>query len=144
VTTIQQRPIAEGLFTSLDDRAQLIGSRCGSCGVVTFPRQSGCPRCPSEDMEATPLARRGRLWTFSTQGFPPKYPPYLGPESEEDFSPFGIGYVELEEGVMVEARLTENDPEKLQIGMEMELVLVPFRHDDDGTEVVSFAYSPTS
>ena len=42
----------------------------------------------------------------------------------------------------VETRLTENDPEKLAHGMEMELVVVPFRTDDDGNEVVTFAFRP--
>ena len=30
----------------------------------------------------------------------------------------------------------------LAIGMEMELTLVPFRTDDDGNEVVTFAFRP--
>ena len=40
----------------------------------------------------------------------------------------------------VESRLTET--EGLRIGMDMELVLVPFRTDDDGNEVVTFAFRP--
>ena len=43
---------------------------------------------------------------------------------------------------MVETRLTEADPEQLEIGMEMELVVVPFRTDPDGTEVVTYAFAP--
>ena len=42
----------------------------------------------------------------------------------------------------VEARLAEADPEALATGMEMELVLVPFRTDDEGNEVVTFAFRP--
>jgi uncharacterized OB-fold protein len=64
--------------------------------------------------------------------------------------PFGVGYVQLGDEVKVEARLTEADPQALAQGMEMELVLVPFRTpgdqdgdgDDDGTEVVTFAFRP--
>ena len=57
------------------------------------------------------LARRGRLWAWTTQGFPPPSPPYAGPAGK-DFVPFGVGYVELGD-VKVEARLTESDPEVL-------------------------------
>jgi len=53
-----------------------------------------------------------------------------------------VGYVELGGEIKVEARLTENDPEKLAHGMEVELVVVPFRTDDDGNEVVTFAFRP--
>ena len=56
--------------------------------------------------------------------------------------PFGVGYVELPGEVKVEARLTESDPDALEPGMEMELVVVPFRTDDDGNEVVTFAFRP--
>ena len=31
----------------------------------------------------------------------------------------------------------------LEHGMEMELALVPFRTDDDGNEVVTFAFAPS-
>jgi uncharacterized OB-fold protein len=69
------------------------------------------------------LARRGTLWTWTIQCFPPKSPPYAG--SPDEFEPFGVGYVELPGELRVEARLTEADPERLRIGMPMELVLLP-------------------
>jgi uncharacterized OB-fold protein len=58
--------------------------------------------------------------------------------------PFGVGYVELPGEVKVETRLTESDPAVLRPGMEMELTLVPFRTDDDGNEVVTFAFRPVT
>ena len=58
--------------------------------------------------------------------------------------PFGVGYVELPGEVKVETRLTESDPDVLALGMEMELVVVPFRTDDDGNEVVTFAFRPVA
>jgi uncharacterized protein len=135
-----QVPVAEGIFTGPSDVPRLIGSRCGECGIVTFPAQDSCPRCASADMNEEELPRRGRLWAWTTQHFPPP-PPYAGPTGA-DFVPFGVGYVELEGVVKVETRLTESDPDALQQGMEMELVLVPFRTDDDGNEVVTYAFRP--
>jgi uncharacterized OB-fold protein len=44
--------------------------------------------------------------------------------------------------VRVEARLTENDPSRLRIGMEMELVIETFFKNDEGEEVVTFAFRP--
>jgi uncharacterized OB-fold protein len=85
------------------------------------------------------LARRGRLWAWTTQEFPPPSPPYTGPTGDE-FVPYGVGYVVLGDEVRVETRLTET--EGLEVGMEMELVLVPFRTDDQGNEVVTFAFRP--
>ena len=56
---------------------------------MTFPRQSSCPRCTSEDVEPRELATRGELWTWTIQCFPPKAPPYLQPGVEE-FEPYGV------------------------------------------------------
>ena len=61
--------------------------------------------------------------------------------------PYGVGYVQLESGdsgVIVESRLTENDPDRLRIGMPVELVIVPFTTDDEGREVVTFAFAPVA
>ena len=132
-------PVAEGIFTWPTDEPQLIGGRCAVCGIVTFPSQDCCPRCASTDMAKHLLSRHGRLWAWTTQEFPPPSPPYTGPTGDA-FVPYGVGYVELGNEVRVETRLTET--EGLRIGMDMELVLVPFRTDDDGNEVVTFAFRP--
>jgi uncharacterized OB-fold protein len=136
-----QVPVASGVFTWPADEPQLIGAKCSECGIVTFPSQGSCPRCASTAMLEELLPRRGRLWAWTTQDFPPPAPPYAG-ATGADFEPFGIGYVELPDSVRVESRLTEADSARLHIGMEMELVVVPFRTDDDGTEIVTFAFRP--
>ena len=85
-------PVAEGVFTWPADEPELIGSRCAACGIVTFPTQDSCPRCVSTTMVEHLLSRRGRLWAWTTQQFPPPSPPYAGPTGSE-FMPFGVGYV---------------------------------------------------
>jgi uncharacterized OB-fold protein len=138
-----QIPIAEGLFTT-SATPQLAASRCVKCGELCFPRQASCPACTVEACEETLLSPRGVLWTWTIQRFPPTAPPYIGPTDRDAYVPFGVGYVELPEGIRVEARLTENDPDKLAIGMEMELVLEPFGIDGDGNERVTFAFRPVA
>jgi uncharacterized OB-fold protein len=138
----RQVPIQEGLFTWPSDDPRLIGSRCRDCGEVTFPSQSSCPACTGTATETIPLASEGTLWTWTIQRFPPPSPPFAG--DPETFEPFGVGYVELPEGLRVEARLTENDPAKLEIGMPMELVIEPFDRDIEGNERMTFAFRPTA
>lgn len=136
------RPVAEGLFEWPCDRPRLIGGQCRECGVVTFPGGERCPKCGAKETESIALPTRGTLWTFTTQDFALKEP-YRGAKTEETFEPFGLGYIDLDGKVKVEALLTEHSPEKLTIGMSMDLVLIPLYVDSDGTEVITYAFAPT-
>lgn len=135
-------PVADGVFTWPTDQPRLIGSRCEDCDNHMFPTQPGCSRCGGARVETVELADRGRLWTWTIQGFPPKAPPYVGESDPSRFEPFGVGYIELPGQVRVEARLTESDPDRLEIGMEMKLVVIPIGTDGDGNELVTFAFAP--
>ncbi|HMD92447.1 MAG TPA: OB-fold domain-containing protein [Trebonia sp.] len=137
-------PVAEGLVT-WPDRPRLIGSTCAAagCGTTTFPAQQSCPRCTGTDLREVPLAETGRLWTWTIQAFEPK-PPYA---ADGPFTPYGVGYVELatEDGngaVLVESRLTEADPGRLEIGALMRLTFIPLRRDASGATVMTFAFEP--
>jgi uncharacterized protein len=121
-----------------EDEPRLMGSACGQCGTVTFPRQRSCPRCTSEDVHPRELATRGELWSWTIQCFAPKAPPYL-PGGVEEFEPYGVGYVELPGEVRVETRLTENDPDQLRIGMTMELTLIPV---PGASDTLTYAFRP--
>lgn len=127
-------PVAEDLFTWPSDQPQLIASRRD--GQIAFPPEPGAPRHL--------LGRRGTLWSFTTQQFRPPAPPYDGNDTTETFVPYGIGYIELPGELMVEARLTESDPEKLSIGQVMELRVVPYTVRSDGTEVLTYAFAPVT
>ena len=137
-----QRALAPEISTWPNDDPQLIGSCCGTCGATTFPTQQRCPKCSGGDMSDVLLPRRGTLVAWTTQGFPPG-PPYKGPTGK-DFVPFGVGLVQLDDVIRVEGRLTENDPAKLQFGQQVELTMIAFTSDEDGTEVITFAFQPVS
>jgi uncharacterized protein len=142
---VDSRPIAEGLFTwPIPDPPQapaLIGSRCAACSAYMFPASSGCSRCGSNDCSQVELASRGQLYTWTTQEFLPKAP-YSGPETDADFKPWAIGYVELAGQLRVESRLYDVEPDALSFGQEFELVIRPFRQDEDGTDVFAFGFRP--
>ncbi|MGF7239268.1 MAG: Zn-ribbon domain-containing OB-fold protein [Frankia sp.] len=131
-------PVEDGPAVEDSTRPRLLGSTCTHCGTTTFPRQASCPRCTRSSMTDRLLPRRGTLWSFTVQRFRPK-PPYAGPE---EFTPYGVGYVDLDGVVIVEAILTENDPRALSIGQAMDLVLLPVHRDADGTEVITYGFAP--
>lgn len=127
----------DGVLRHVDGQARLVASRCEACGALDFPAQRSCARCGARGVVEELLATEGVLWTWTVQTFPPKAP-YRG---GEDFAPFGVGYVELADQARIEARLTENRPERLRIGMPMRLTVIPLPGDtSDG--LVTFAFAP--
>ena len=134
-----QRPIHDGLFSWPSDNPELLGSCCRHCGEYAFPAQNSCRACSSEDTHVVGMGRKGRLWTWTIQSFMPKTP-YWTDETPETFQPFGVGYVELENGLRVEARLRENTTDSLQIGQAMALEIVPVRTDEAGEQLMTFQF----
>jgi uncharacterized OB-fold protein len=135
-----QKALAPEISTWPQENPQLIGSQCGACHATVFPVQTHCPKCSKAEMSDLGLPRRGTLVAWTTQGFAPGAP-YIGPTGK-DFVPFGVGLVQLDDVVRVEGRLTENDPAKLQFGMDVELTMIPFATDAEGNDVITFAFKP--
>jgi uncharacterized OB-fold protein len=125
--------VRDGLFTS--DGA-LLGSKCVACGSTLFPRADSCTYCAAEDPAPVELSRRGTLWSWTAVTAPP--PGYQGEV------PFGIGIVELPEGVRVITRLTESDPGALHAGQAMESRVVALHTDAEGNDVVTYAFAPAA
>jgi uncharacterized OB-fold protein len=138
-----QVPIAEGLFTWPAAKPALLASRCIQCGIASFPAAESCMACSGQEVAIEELPGRGTLWTWTVQQFMPKTP-YKSNETAETFKPYGVGYVELPGGVRVEGRLTENDPQKLEIGMPMEVVFEPYRTEENGDEIINFFFKPVA
>ena len=130
-----ERPIAENMFTT-DGEPRLIGGRSHADGRIVFPMPGGGE---AAFYEPVPLSNRGKLWSFTVQRFRPKSPPYAGPDA---FQPYAVGYVELPGEVIVEGRLVDVEFDRLRCGLEVELAIVPFTSDPDGTVVTTYAFRP--
>jgi uncharacterized OB-fold protein len=99
--------------------APLKGSRCKDCETVAFPVAQACRRCTGKQMVEVDLSRTGTVWAHTVQRFRPKSPPYVEPET--GFEPFAVGYVELPDGIKVEAIIDGVQNEELHTA-EVQLV----------------------
>ena len=126
-------PVREGLFVDGSPPA-LVAGCCRACGRHHFPLHGVCPYCSEEAVDETRLSGPGRLWVHTAVTAPP--PGYRGEV------PYGFGVVELAEGIRVVTRLTEADPTRLAVGQSMALAIVPLHVDDEGREVVTYAFGP--
>jgi uncharacterized OB-fold protein len=126
------------LSTSLDPAGEwrLGGARCGRCGQVTLGASARtCPNCSSPDMTAVALSTTGVLWSYTVV----RHQPPGDAKLPIPFQPFGVGLVELDEGIRVVAPLA--DPtDRLRIGMTLELEVLTLYVDDDGRRVMAFRF----
>ena len=133
------RMIAPDLVDDTAHGPRLVGGRNLADGSFVFPCPTGGEAARYRRVRLRP---DGKLWSWTVQRFRPKSPPYAGPEKEGDFLPYMIGYVELEGEVIVESRLVGMASADPVIGMPLVLTLIPFRRDEDGVDVMTYAFRP--
>lgn len=133
-------PIVEGLFTWPSDDPRLIASRCKKCGTLAFPKAPFCsnPDCEKvrENIEEILLSKRGKIWSWTVQRYPPP-----APFKYEPFNPFAIGMIDLPEGLRVYGIITTT--ENLRIGMEVEMVIGKL-YEDEENEYITWMWKPVS
>lgn len=116
-----------------EDRPRLLGSYAPASDLHFWPRRRRCPvtRTPVQDVELGPV---GTLyaWTFLSV-------PRMGKVSFGETGGYGVGQVDLPEGVRIQAPLMGAQGD-WAIGDEMALTLFPVGQDDDGNELVTFRF----
>jgi len=138
----EAKPAIDGWFAADESGSpHLIGSRCPGCGTYVFPpRANNCPNpaCDSDVLEHVPLSRRGKLWSYTENRYPPPAP-Y---PAAEPFEPFAIAAVELaDEGMIILGKVVAGTlAADLKVGMEMELAVEPLYTDDDGVVRLTHAW----
>ena len=138
--TTKRVHVVEGLFAETAEGPRLLGSKCVSCGTPYFPKSAGCHSagCTGGKVEDSAFGPRGKLWSYAIQNYPPPAPA----KYDEPYKPYGLGIVDMEEGLRVLARFSTDDPSSLKVGSDVELVVEPICHDDDGNEVVTWMFRP--
>ncbi len=132
-------PVRDELFimsSPSNSNPRLIGGKCLSCEEIIFPKPQICPNCQEENIEEIELSRKGRIFSSTVVMQQPR-PFYKGPV------PYGLGFVELPEGVRIETLFTGCDPEDLEIGMEVELVIETLYEDDAGNTLITYKFRPS-
>lgn len=137
----RQIPALDGFFTWPSDEPALVGSRCKSCGQYFFPKfvvmhDPGCE--DRQQVEEVLLSRKGKLWSYTIIHYQPP-PPF---RCMEPFKPYGLGVVELPEGIRVMGQITGCELEKLEAGMDVELVVDKQYEDQQGNDYMTWKFRP--
>ena len=123
-------PERSALTTLWRERQQLYslyGSKCRACGKIQFPIQRICAWCQAKDnYEKISLRdKKGKLFTF---GMNERAPGVLDP-------PWILVIVDLDGGGRMYGAMTDGDPEKVEIGMPLELT---FRRIHEGSGLPNY------
>jgi uncharacterized OB-fold protein len=86
-------------------------------------------------VEEALLGPKGKLYSFTNVN-------HAVPEGYKGPIPYGVGIVEFPEGVRIVSYLTEGNPEKLKVGMDMLLVVEKLFEDGEGNEIIGFKFKP--
>jgi len=116
-------------------RYRLVGEVCEKCGAKIFPPRDLCPQCEVPAKTPFVFSGRGEVYSYSTV--------YNPPRAFEEFAPYTVALVRLEEGPMVTAQLTDVDAGQVSIGMPVEMVTRKIHADgEDGVIVYGYKFRP--
>jgi uncharacterized OB-fold protein len=110
----------------------LLAKMCSGCGALYFDRRNACGRCGRTEFSTKRLSAEGRVRAFTiVKRASPGVP-----------TPYVSAVVDLDGGGVVKANLVniDPDPDKIELGMPVQLTTFVASTDDDGTEAVAFGF----
>ncbi len=113
-------------------RYGLVGEICPHCAVKIFPPRDVCPNCGEEAKEPYVFSGKGTIYSYSVM--------QDGPEGFENYAPYTVALIQLEEGPMVTAQLTDLGEEPAAIGMPVEMVTRKIRSDGNEKGILVYGY----
>jgi hypothetical protein len=130
-------PVVEWLKLPEGGEPFLEGHKCQSCGAVFLGERAVCSKCGTRGgLSAVRLSNTGSLYVYSIvhRSFPGIEVPYVS------------AIVDLDGGGTVKGNLIniEPDPEKIRLGMPVEVVYKDAlgRKDREGNSYVSYFFQP--
>jgi hypothetical protein len=113
-------------------RYGLTGEVCPHCQVKIFPPRDVCPECGGEAKTPFSFSGKGVVYSFTTI--------YEPPAGFEEYAPYTVALVKLEEGPLVTAQLTDLGEQPVQIGTPVEMVTRRLREDGDERGMLIYGY----
>ena len=113
-------------------RYSLVGEVCPHCEAKLFPPRDVCPECGQEAKTLYNFSGRGEVYSYTTV--------YDAPAGFEEYAPYTVALVKLEEGPLVTAQLTDLDGQGVEIGTPVEMVTRRLRSDGDERGLLVYGY----
>jgi uncharacterized OB-fold protein len=112
-------------------RYALVGEVCETCGKKIFPPRDICPDCEAPAKTPYTFSGLGEVFSYSTV--------YQAPEGYEEYVPYTVALVKLEEGPLVTGQLADVEPAEISIGMAVEMITRRLRQEGE-RGLVTYGY----
>jgi len=117
-------------------RYALVGEVCPHCEEKIFPPRDICPECGEDARIPFQFSGRGEVYSYTTVNQPPA--------GYQENAPYTLALVQLEEGPLVTAQLTDLGADPVSLGMPVEMVTRKLRSDGErGMLVYGYKFRPT-
>ena len=113
-------------------RYALQGEVCPLCDVKIYPPRDVCPARGGEAKTPFSFSGLGEVYSFTDIK--------NAPTGFEELAPYTVALVQLKEGPMVTAQLTDLGDEPARIGMPVEMVTRKIRNDGDERGIIVYGY----
>jgi len=133
-------PALSDLLTWTKDGVHLMGAMCSSCGSYFFPKyhEQHRPDCSRQGIRSILLSQAGKLASYTIQHYMPPRPF----RTDREITPYVIGLVEFVEGIQVAGIVVDCALGDLKIGIPMETTTFTLYRDEEGRDVVTWAFKP--
>ncbi len=115
---------------------KLEGKKCEECGEIHFPPRDVCSECKSTELSNYELKGKGEVVSYTMVRSAP-------PDHEYD-KPYPLALIELKDGPVITAQLTDVAEEDINVGMDVEMVIRKVvEQGEDGLILYAYKFRPT-
>ena len=100
-------------FYKFVSERKLMAAKCKKCGTMLLPPRPMCTKCFSSDLEWVELKNKGKLLTYTVI--------HVSSKQFESLIPYAVGIVKLEDGPKLPGMIQDVEPEKISVGMDLEV-----------------------
>jgi uncharacterized OB-fold protein len=97
-----------------------------------LPPRDVCPHCGSDARTTSTFSGRGKIFSFTTISD--------APAGFEHNAPYTVALVQLDEGPVVTAQLTDLDGQEVKIGDAVEMVTRKIKDDGNQRGIILYGY----